>query len=366
MRTKTGLIMTAAACAGVSACWLLLPDAATESTVTTAKPTVPQAVARLVAPQAAEQNIGPAKQLIAGNPWDDQASSAAAAGGQQSVDHMEQAVLARVAHLRAPSASATPTGEVANLERMSPRVAAMAQSGSDSMVELIVRHTGNPASTEATRVAQLGGQVLRQYENFPLMAVSIPANQIGEFAGGSSVDFLDLNNSIQAASLSARQAGNTPVSGSGSSVPVSTNFAVAVVDSGVANHTDLNVVSHRSFNDARTSLTTTYYDAFGKNTYAGSDIWSGSEWIERNDTGGSSSGYVRLTNSSCPADYNGYCLELRANGPSNVSVERSMELMGAKEALMFFDYGVANVSSTAEFVIEASADGVTWSQPLAR
>ena len=242
----------------------------------------------------------------------------------------------------------------------------MAQSGSDSMVELIVRHTGNPASTEATRVAQLGGQVLRQYENFPLMAVSIPANQIGEFAGGSSVDFLDLNNSIQAASLSARQAGNTPVSGAGSSVPVSTNFAVAVVDSGVANHTDLNVVSHRSFNDARTSLTTTYYDAFGKNTYAGSDIWSGSEWIERNDTGGSSSGYVRLTNSSCPADYNGYCLELRANGPSNVSVERSMELMGAKEALMFFDYGVANVSSTAEFVIEASADGVTWSQPLAR
>ena len=90
MRTKTGLIMTAAACAGVSACWLLLPDAATESTVTTAKPTVAQAVARLVAPQAAEQNIGPAKQLIAGNPWDDQASSAAAAGGQQSVDHMEQ------------------------------------------------------------------------------------------------------------------------------------------------------------------------------------------------------------------------------------------------------------------------------------
>ncbi|MCB1624819.1 MAG: S8 family serine peptidase, partial [Pseudomonadales bacterium] len=89
-------------------------------------------------------------------------------------------------------------------------------------------------------------------------------------------------------------------------------------------------------------------------------------WIERNDSGGSGSGYVRLTSSDCPADYNYSCLELRANGPSNVSVERSMELMGVHDAFMFFDYSVSNVTSTAEFVIEASADGVNWSQPLAR
>ncbi|HPF28157.1 MAG TPA: hypothetical protein PK159_16355, partial [Steroidobacteraceae bacterium] len=365
MRTKTGLMVAAAVCAGVSACWILLPDT-TQPGGERSSADVSATVAGLAqANKPADPSIAAVPTLIAGNPWDEQAVSSTANNSQALM--RIAAISKRYVTAQRSLAAVVPNAAVPNLERMSASVAALAQSGSDEMVELVVRHTGQPASGEADRVVELGGQVLRTYQNFPLMAVRVPANQLGEFAGGSSISYLDLNAPVTAASVYARQTANTPGSFTGTTAaPVSSSFAVAVVDSGVSGHSDLNVVSHRVFNDARGSLVSTYYDAFGKNTYAGSDTWSGSDWIERNDSGGSSSGYVRLSSSSCPADYNGYCLELRANGPSNVSVERSMHLLGVSEAFMFFDYNVANVSAAAEFVIEASSDGVNWSAPLAR
>ncbi|MCB1625931.1 MAG: hypothetical protein KDI32_15155, partial [Pseudomonadales bacterium] len=245
MRTRTGLMLTAAACAGVSACWLLLPDAATQPNATGALRTASSGVSSQATPRAAALTNTPAK-LIAGNPWDDQAIAPAGANTQLA-DRAMQSVLERVAYLRRP-ARAGDVPAVQNLDRMSARVAAYAQSGSDARVALLVRHSGKPDDAEVARVERLGGQVLHRYENFPLMAVSMPANHIGEFAGGTSVNFLDLNGSIQSASASARQTANAPPSGAGTSVPVSSNLGVAVVDSGVATHSDLNVVSHQVFN----------------------------------------------------------------------------------------------------------------------
>jgi hypothetical protein len=185
-----------------------------------------------------------------------------------------------------------------------------------------------------------------------------------------TVEYMDLNARVYAASPAARQTANAPVTGAATSYPVSSSFGVAVVDSGVATHSHLNVVNRQAFNDARTSFSGELFDPFFHATYNGSggtDNWHSSGWIETGDDGKFDAGLVRLaTGSSCPLA-NNQCVEFNGNAAVGLAIERSINVMGAREGWFYFDWRLTSVTGAAEMVVEASSDGgKTWSAPLAR
>jgi hypothetical protein len=315
---------------------------------------------------AAESKAGD-RHLVAGNPWDDndQSPPQQTAPAGSAVPSMQFAGYSEAARRSAPHASVSALA----VSRMSPRLAMFAQPDSDRMVEIIARHDAKPDMQDEQRIEALGGQVLRTYENFPLMAARVPANKLAGLAESGGVSFLDLNARVYAASTSGRQAANAPNSGSGTSYPVSSTLGVAVIDSGVAVHGDLNVVSRQAFNDARSSFSGDLFDPFSDTSYrgsAGSDNWSGSPWHEIGDDGKSDAGNIRLSTANCPHTSN-QCLRFNAAAPVGSAIERRINVMGAREGWFYFDWRLSTVTGTAEMVFEASADGgSTWSAPLAR
>ena len=262
----------------------------------------------------------------------------------------------------------------AQAEHMSPALAALARADSHQLIEVMISHEVQPTGAERARIEALGGQVLRQYDNFPYTAALVPANRLGELVDTANVSFMDVNArvySTAAASTSAWQTAHVPAAGTGAGTlfPVSSTLGVAVVDSGVANHPDLNVVSRNAFNDARTSFFGTLYDGFLQGNYAGSagtDSWSGTPWIEHGDDGNSGSGAIHIQTGGCPAGSGGtQCLSISANSSTSTWIERQVPIIGSSVAYFDFRYALAAKSANATLVAEVSSDGgVTWSAPL--
>ncbi len=270
-----------------------------------------------------------------------------------------------IRHLMAAAAAAA-NSQPMDPARVSKRLATLSRANGDRLIEVLVRHEYNPSDAELAQIDALGGQVLRSYENFPFMAVRLPANRVGELARSNNVSFMDINARVLSASASARQTASVPLSGAATSYPVSTSVGVAVVDSGVAAHADLNVVDRVAFNDARTSFFGDMYDGFYDYTYResyGSEPWSHTPWVEKGDDGAELTGKIHLRTGNCPAgDATEQCLEISANSTTSTAIERPVSLIGAREAWLGIRHMVSGVSSSAAFVVEASSNfGLTWS-----
>ena len=158
-----------------------------------------------------------------------------------------------------------------------------------------------------------------------------------------------------------------PAVGTSGYVIPSTSIGVAVVDSGVAAHTDLNVASRVVLADARNALWSNYRDDFWNIAYDGSDgtdNWQAKPWIERGDDGSPNTGAITVETDYCP-NYWDQCLEMDARGAVNLSIEREFDLSAATSAAVGFDYRLDDKSESVQFVIEASRDGgLTWSGAL--
>lgn len=298
--------------------------------------------------------------LVAGNPWDmqDQRSDA-------FDDVVDSPKPTRTADVRSAGRRLAPAAATTlDSPRISSRLAMTARGQGERMIEVFVQHDRQPSAAQQARIEALGGQVLRRYDNFPFMAVRVPANSLAELARANDVSFMDVNARVEAASASARQTAAVPYSGTGTSFPVSGSIGVAVVDSGVSAHADLNVVERVAFNDARTSFFGDLFDGFYDFNYResyGRDSWSQTPWVERNDDSAERTGKTRIQTGNCPYSTWETCLEISANSTTSTSIERSVGVIGARELWLSFEYQLKNVSSTAAFVLEASSNGgLTW------
>jgi hypothetical protein len=367
MRFTKGWALGAAACAVAVGYWAApgstqgnAPDSAAQS-IAKIRTALEAAIQSSRATRAADERVD---TRVAGNPWDDHPTSTSpdntATSGYETASGAQQL---------AQSDIVPPQAEEAARRRMSPRLAAFAAANADRIVDVLMRYSGEPGSFDAARVEALGGQVLRIYENFSIAAVRIPASNALALASNASVSHLDLNARVYAASTAARQTANVPYSGAGTSFPVSPTLGIAVVDSGVAAHTDLNVVGRHVFNDGRSSFEGDLWDGFYEVRYDGSqgtDDWSSSKWTETDDDGKADTGLIRIGTDGCPFA-NNLCLTMSANAPTTAAIERRVRVDGAREARLYFDYNLSSVTGTADFVVEASSDdGKTWSGPLAR
>jgi len=123
-------------------------------------------------------------------------------------------------------------------DKMSGPVAALAASGS-GLAEIVVRYDQHPELFDDERVADLGGKVTRSYEHLDMRAITIPATSLEELAVDENVDWLSLDDDISSTSLASREAANVPAAGSMNSGYSGSSVGIAVLDTGISKHGDL-------------------------------------------------------------------------------------------------------------------------------
>jgi hypothetical protein len=361
MRNKKVLLVASAVLASAALGTLAIEDA--DQVPPTSRAPATQATSAFKAtstPESRDTSSLERDSRLAGNPWDHVTP-------RQEFFANNSAVARASMHASAASRQPLTAEQIEALEspRISSRLAALAQGSGARLIEVFVQHDQHPSASQEARIAMLGGQVLRTYENFPFMAVLIPANKLAELSRAGDVSFMDVNARVEAASAAARQTAYVPYSGSGTSFPVSSSIGVAVVDSGVSAHADLNVVERVAFNDARSSFFGDMFDGFNDFDYResyGRDSWSQTPWIELNDDATEQAGKIRIQTGNCPYATWETCLEFSANSSTTTTIERRINVIGAREMWMTFEHELKNVTSTAAFVLEASKDGgLTWS-----
>jgi len=134
----------------------------------------------------------------------------------------------------APETSA----KIAPRDKMSGPVAALAAAGS-GMAEIVVRYDQHPELFDDERVAELGGKVTRSYEHLDMRAITIPAASLAKLAVDKNVDWLSLDDDISSTSVASRLAANVPAAGSTNAGYSGSNIGIAVLDTGISKHGDL-------------------------------------------------------------------------------------------------------------------------------
>ncbi len=123
--------------------------------------------------------------------------------------------------------------------KMSGRLAALAAAGGNTPVEVVVSYADHPELFDDARVAELGGEILRSYNNLDVRAIRLPAGSLNELALEIRVDRLSLDAPVRSVSESARIAANVPEGAQANAVWEGAGVGVAIIDSGVATHSVL-------------------------------------------------------------------------------------------------------------------------------
>jgi hypothetical protein len=143
--------------------------------------------------------------------------------------------------------------------------------------------------------------------------VRIPGQKIAALADVPGVKFIEVNAPVASASTAAIAAARVPLPGNADYVAPSSAIGVAIVDSGIAAHADLNVASRVVLADARWTMWNSYVDYFW-NTASwsgsdGTDPWQETPWTELGDDGNAATGRVTVEQDYCP-DWSSICAEI--------------------------------------------------------
>ncbi len=141
---------------------------------------------------------------------------------------------------RSANSSASAPSDVEPASKMSGRVAAIAAAGGNQPVEIIVRYEDQPELFDDARVAALGGEVVRGYDSLAMRAIRIPAGALQELAIEQTIEWLSLDEKVSSTSFVSRQTANLPTAGSANAAYAGQGVGVAIIDSGVSKHSDLN------------------------------------------------------------------------------------------------------------------------------
>ncbi|MEM1437291.1 MAG: S8 family serine peptidase, partial [Pseudomonadota bacterium] len=135
-----------------------------------------------------------------------------------------------------------PINSAAAQAKMSRPLAAIAQAGGGDRVEVIVRHEDD-AGIDLAQLEALGGSVKRRFDSLRMTALSLPASALEALAVQSTVRTLSLDGQIKGLVAGAgRATARFPQSGSSNAGFSGTGVGIAVIDSGVGAHADLNNV----------------------------------------------------------------------------------------------------------------------------
>ena len=144
-------------------------------------------------------------------------------------------------------------------------------NGKPVKVDVIMVYDAKPDQAEKARVKALGGKTKREFENFNMRVISISENALKNLDNGKGVRFVARDTAIESFSAAARQTAGQPVAGSANSFAVDSTIGIAVLDSGVAMHSDINVASRMNCTISAAASNDTFADNFSSVSYSNND-----------------------------------------------------------------------------------------------
>ncbi|MCF6250386.1 MAG: hypothetical protein L3J75_03830 [Methylococcaceae bacterium] len=212
----------------------------------------------------------------------------------------------------------------------------MAKTRGSDLVEVIIRYNQMPNAENQNFIEAIGGTIKQKFYNIPIQLVQIPAYKLEQIASFAGIEFLSINSPVQAASKPAHATAKLPNPNSAHYVPVDLGVAIAVLDSGVGQHSDLNVQNRVDCTIPASNAGETFRDPFNTDSCSnnnGTSPWS-TDWIENNVTdSGPIDGQVVIYNGEMSLwDY--------PNTETEPSLAREVNLSAVSTATFSFDYRV--------------------------
>ena len=179
------------------------------------------------------------------------------------------------------------TGATINADQTGSKRSAHARDAArgkgSAPMNVLVRFRGVPSLAERTLVKGLGGQEARKLKSSSRWtSLRIPANRVAALADHGLVDYVAVDEPVLNAMDVAREAANQPVAPAPESVLKGAGVTIAVVDSGVALHPDIQtltaVVDVIGNANPTAALPETSVDPYGHGTHvAGIMVGTGSQ-----------------------------------------------------------------------------------------
>jgi serine protease AprX len=138
----------------------------------------------------------------------------------------------------ATSASTAPARPHRSQHKVSPKAWRDAETKGRTKLDVIVRFRRSPGSPESSFVGGIGGQVRRHHRS-RWMTVRLPGNAVAALADNPAVEYVAVDAPISAAMDVARKAGGKPTTSQPESWLKGSGVTIAMVDSGVAAHPEL-------------------------------------------------------------------------------------------------------------------------------
>ena len=133
-------------------------------------------------------------------------------------------------------------------------------SVNDGMVDLVLAYNDRSEMAGlAERVAAAGGTITREYEQLAMSGVRVPAYAADAFAAEAGALTTVDDRQVRFLSNSARKTAHLPASNSLDHVDPDNDVVLAVIDSGVANHQDINLVGRVNIIQPATEKTASQY-----------------------------------------------------------------------------------------------------------
>ncbi|MFK7889148.1 MAG: S8 family serine peptidase [Gammaproteobacteria bacterium] len=130
----------------------------------------------------------------------------------------------------------------------------------DGMVDMVLAFNDRAEMIDlAERVAAAGGTITKDYERLAMSGVRIPAFAADEFAANAGALSAVDDRQVRFLSNSARKTAQLPTSNSLDHVDPDNDIVLAVIDSGVANHQDINLVGRVNIIQPATEKTNSQY-----------------------------------------------------------------------------------------------------------
>ncbi|MEM9386006.1 MAG: S8 family serine peptidase [Pseudomonadota bacterium] len=253
-----------------------------------------------------------------------------------------------------PALPRPPTGAdvPGETSKMSNAVAALAWQGGDGLVRVLSAYDALP---QQAALAAINARVLRDFPAVGIAELELPASALAQLSLRSDIDLLALDEPVAGASWIKRHAVRRPGLLSPNNYSPADDVRVAVLDTGVSDHQDLNVTARADCTAGARGATRSIEDRFDVRAFDGSNgdhAWNGA-WVEGGESDGVRNGSIEV-NSYYGACLAGACLELEARQVGR-SASRSFDIAGAGDATL--SYMVGNAAGTGEVVVEISADG---------
>lgn len=116
--------------------------------------------------------------------------------------------------------------------------------GPPEFVDVIVQYDSQPGQSQRAHANAHGGQIKREFEHLPMLALRVPVNALHGLAQGHGVRTISLDQPVESFSTSARATARVPGPDSLTYVTPASDVRVAVLDSGVSSeHWDIDLTT---------------------------------------------------------------------------------------------------------------------------